>query len=69
MPVQHTKAFGIYHWDTFDNVTLLVEESDSLPEAEAIVATKYGGRIGPHGADRVDVVNQAGTVVAQYTVA
>lgn len=40
------KAFGIYHWDTFDNVTLLIAEADTLEAAEKKVKQRYGDRIG-----------------------
>jgi hypothetical protein len=32
--ISHTKKFGIYHWDTFDNETLLIDEADTLAQAQ-----------------------------------
>jgi len=62
------KEFGVYHWDTFDNETIMLEEFDELSAAEEYVADKYKGRIGPQGADKVDIVNSNGKIVAQYAV-
>ena len=28
--IEHTKNYGIYHWDTFDNTTFLKGEDDTL---------------------------------------
>ena len=42
--ITHTKEFGIYHWDTFDNETFLVGEADTISEAEERVM-KTGGRL------------------------
>jgi hypothetical protein len=69
--LQHKKAFGVYHWDTFeplDEDTSLVAEADTLAEAERLVSDKYGLRIRSSGADRVDIVNQDGDIVRQYKV-
>ena len=66
--ITHKKAFGIYYWDTFDNETDLVAEADTFPEAEKKVQKKYGKRIGGHGADRVDIVDLKGNVVAKFAV-
>lgn len=73
MSIQHTKAFGIYHWDTFDNVTLLIDEADTKEQAEEKVEKKYskdaiGPRIRDTGADRVDIVDRAGNIVRCYNV-
>lgn len=43
--LSHTKDFGIYHWDTFDNETLLVGEALTLDNAIAIIHEKYKGKI------------------------
>ncbi len=53
MPISHKKKFGIYHWDTFDNVTLLIGEADSLKKAESKVDKKYGDRIRSNGAEQM----------------
>lgn len=62
-----TKAFGIYHWDTFDNTTYLLSEADTQEEAEAYVAANC--RVRDNGADRVDIVTRdGGDVVKIYKV-
>ena len=68
MPISHTKNFGIYHWDTFDNETFLIDQADTLEEAEEIIKEKYKGRIGVHGADQVDIVDSKGDIVKKYSV-
>lgn len=68
MPIKHTKEFGIYHWDTFDNTTFLVDEADTLPQAKQKVIDKYGGSISYEGADRVDIVNKNGRVIETYSI-
>lgn len=68
MPISHTKPFGIYHWDTFDNETFLVDEADTLAEAEKKVAKQYEGRIRSTGADQVDIVDKQGNIVRKYPV-
>jgi hypothetical protein len=68
MPIQHTKEFGIYHWDTFDNETILIDEADTLQEAKDIVAKRYKGRISGQGADQVDIVDSNGTVMEVFKV-
>jgi hypothetical protein len=66
--IEHKKEFGIYHWDTFDNETFLVDEADTLQEAQDKVQEKYKGRIRSTGADRVDIVDKRGNVVDKYSV-
>lgn len=68
MPIKHRKAFGIYHWDTFDNETDLLHETDTLVEASQWVQDKYRNRICGHGADRVDIVDQRGNIVKKFRV-
>jgi hypothetical protein len=68
MAIQHKKKFGIYHWDTFDNVTILIDEADTLKKAEGKVKKHYKGRLGPNGADKVDIVDLKGNVVRSYHV-
>ncbi|KKK94301.1 hypothetical protein LCGC14_2684220 [marine sediment metagenome] len=64
----HKRKFGIYYWDTFDDVTLLIDEADTLEEARDKVGEKYGDRIRLSGADKVDIVSDDGTVVESYPV-
>ena len=66
--ITHKKKYGVYHWDTFDNETILIEELAFFNDAKVFVNEKYAGRIGPKGADRVDIVDNHGTVVASYSV-
>lgn len=68
MAIQHSKAFGIYHWDTFDNETFLVAEADTLEAAEEKVKEKYGSRVRVTGVDKVDIVDQRGNIVRQFSV-
>lgn len=66
--IQHKKKFGVYHWDTFDNDTSLIEEFNTLPEAEKYVSEHYKGRININGADQVDIVDDKGNIVRYYKV-
>lgn len=66
--ITHTKEYGVYHWDTFDNETFLVKEFNKLEDAEAYVQSRYKGRIGVHGADKVDIVDSKGNVIHSYSV-
>lgn len=66
--ISHTKKFGIYHWDTFDNETFLVDQADTLEKATTIVMEKYKGRISGNGADQVDIVDLKGNIVSKYKV-
>lgn len=66
--ITHTKEFGIYHWDIFDNETILIGEANTLVEAKAFVKGRYHNRISNRGADRVDIVNLQGNVVEKYHV-
>ena len=64
----HKTEYGIYHWDTFDNETILIGNATTIEEAEEKVKDRYGGRIRPDGADRVDIVDKSGNVVRVYSV-
>lgn len=66
--MEHKKAFGVYHWDTFDNETILVAESNTLDGAVKIVKDRYGDRIRSTGADQVDIVDRKGNVVRKFSV-
>ncbi len=66
--ITHKKEFGIYHWDTFDNETLLIDEADTLKEAKDKVEKRYEERIRPTGANQVDIINQQGIIVKKYSV-
>jgi len=66
--ITHTKEFGIYHWDTFDNETILVGEADTLAEAIKFIDDKYGKRIHNTGADRIEVVDLAGNILRHFNI-
>lgn len=66
--ITHKKDFGIYHWDTFDNETILVDEDSTLEGAVDKVMEKYAGRISPNGADQVDIVDKDGNIVSKFRV-
>jgi hypothetical protein len=60
--------FVVCHWDTFDNETITVGSAETLEKAEELVRKKYGTRISAFGADRVDIVDEAGVVKKIYSV-
>jgi len=66
--ILHKRAFGIYHWDTFDNETILIAERTELEKAIEFVQKRYAGRISPDGADRVDIVDRDGNIVWKASV-
>ena len=64
----HKKAFGIYHWDTFDNETFLVAEADTIEEARDKIQAKYGARISSSGADKDNIDDGRGNVEESFSV-
>ena len=66
--ITHKKEFGIYHWDTFDNESLLIGETDTLEQGKKFVEEKYKNRIKPTGADQIDIVNSKGDIIESYPV-
>jgi hypothetical protein len=68
MAISHKKNFGVYHWDTFDNETILIADLQTLNRCLKFIDKKYKGRISKEGADRVDVVDRQGTVVRSFSV-
>ena len=66
--IEHKKQYGVYHWDTFDNETLLLKDVSSLEEAKKFVNEHYKGRISGNGADVVEIVDRSGKIVARYNV-
>lgn len=66
--ITHTKKYGVYHWDTFDNETLLIAEADTVEEAQGIINERYKGRISGNGADRVEIVDNQGNIVGRFSV-
>ena len=65
---RHKKAFGIYHWDTFDNEVILIAQADTLEQADEKVSARSGKRINASGADLVEVVDGQGNVVLRFSV-
>jgi hypothetical protein len=68
MPIQHKKEFGIYHWDTFDNETLLVGEANTLEQAIKKVKKRYKDRIRSDGADKVEIVDSKGNIRESFNI-
>ena len=68
MPIEHKKKFGVYHWDTFDNETIMIDEFDKPSDAKKFVDDRYKGRIKSDGADKVDIVNSKGNIEASFSV-
>ena len=68
MGILHTKKYGIYHWDTFDNETIFITETDTIEEAEKRVKEHYKDRINNSGADRVDIVDERGNIVKHFSI-
>lgn len=73
--ITHTKEFGIYHWDTFDNETLLVGEADTITEAVELIKEKYNisntiraDFSRTPGADRVEVVDLSGNILRHFDI-
>lgn len=66
--ITHKKKYGVYHWDTFDNETLLIAEADTVEEAQEIINERYKGRISGNGADRVEIVDNQGNIVGKFSV-
>jgi len=58
----------VFHWDTFDNHTLEIGQFDTLADAKTFIQTRYGDRVRSSGADKVDIVDDRGNVVASYPV-
>lgn len=68
MAIQHKKKIGVYQWDTFDNETILINEFETFEEADRFVRSRYNGRIGPNGADRIDIVDKQGNILAEFLI-
>jgi hypothetical protein len=66
--ISHKKKYGIYHWDTFDNYTFLVDEASTIEEAEEKIQKHYKGCLNGNGADQVDIVDQHGNVIKNFAV-
>lgn len=66
--ILHKRTFGIYHWDTFDNETILIAERSTLEKAIEFVQKRYAGRIDSDGADQVDIVDRGGNIVWKASV-
>ena len=68
IPIRHTKEFGIYYWDTFDNTIILINEFDTIEEATGFVTKQYEDRLGNHGADQINIVNKDGDIVEKFAI-
>jgi hypothetical protein len=60
------KKFGIYHWDTFDNVTTLVGEADTVAAAEKKITKDYD--VSSTGADVVEIVDKVGNRIRRFQI-
>jgi hypothetical protein len=65
---KHTKKFGVYHWDTFDNETFLKHQADTIQECKVWIVEHYGDRLHERGADRVEIVDDKGDIREKYNV-
>jgi hypothetical protein len=63
-----TRPFAICHWDTFDNEVILKAEADTFDEAKKKIEELYGERLSAEGADRVEIVDEAGSILKIYGV-
>lgn len=66
--MKNLKVFKVYHWDTFDNETILISEHDTFEEADEFVNKRFGLRISNNGADQVDIVNLQGDIVKKVKI-
>ncbi len=66
MPIEHTARFGIYHWDTVDDETMLLSQADTIKEAEEYV--KKHCCVEAYGADQVDIVDLRGNVIRTFPI-
>lgn len=68
MGILHTKKYGVYHWDTFDNTTIFITEANTIKEAEEKIKEHYKENLRVNGADRVDIVGREGNIVKHFSV-
>ena len=66
MGIEHKKEYGVYYWDIFDNIRFLKFETDSKLGALNYVNDNYGNKL--CGADRVDIVDSEGNIIATYDI-
>lgn len=66
--ISHTKKYGVYHWDTFDNTTLLMFEDDTFSNCFLFISDNYGKRVHPDGADVVEIVTRKGNIMHKENV-
>ena len=66
MLIKHTKNFGVYYWDTFDNETFLEAEFDTVEAAMVMIFKRFNIKL--DGADQVDIVNKMGDVIDSFRV-
>lgn len=65
---QHSKNYGVYLWDTFDNQTILLFESNSLRKCFYYILAGYEKKIAGTGADKIEIVDAAGNVVLEAKI-
>jgi len=64
--IKHTKEFGVYHWDTFDNETTFCSEFDKLEDAKSYITSNFNTM--KNGADQVDIIDLEGNVVEIFKI-
>ena len=64
----HKLKYGVYWWDTFDNETDLVGEFNHLHNAVDFVESKYRDRLSSQGADKIEIVDDNGTIVKDWRI-
>lgn len=62
------KEYGVYHWDTTSNTTMLIAQEDTLYEAQEFIAARYGDRLDSRGVNRAQVATRAGDVVYSTSI-
>ena len=62
---KNKNSYKVYHWDTFDNETLLLFETDSIEKAENYIKNRYNDRLSSNGADKVEIVKD-GAILRSY---
>lgn len=67
MSVVHTKNWGLYHWDSLANMTMLIDEADTLGKAESIIRDRFV-LTSNHNGDHVKIIHLDGTAVRAFFV-
>jgi len=56
------KAFGVYHTDTNEGVTVFLNDFDTFIEAQNYMVKRFAGAIRTNGANHVEILDQSGKV-------